>query len=176
MTAKIVPFNADLHKAQFFEMNLEFVKWDHEQILTHHGVDMREWTGNEYVESMVDDLAALKPPKGFVLVLEDEEKLVGMGLIKTIGEGIGEVGRMYIRPEYRGRGYGKELMEQLVAQAEEIGYSILRLETADFMSAALNVYRSSGFKERGEYPGNEVPEWYRPYCIFMEMALTSGDD
>ncbi|MFW9886423.1 MAG: hypothetical protein ACFFEX_18710, partial [Candidatus Thorarchaeota archaeon] len=81
MALKIVPFNADLHKKQFFEMNLEFVKWDHEQILTHHGVDMSEWTGNEYVESMVDDLAALKPPKGFVLVLEDEEKLVGMGVI-----------------------------------------------------------------------------------------------
>ncbi|MFW9884777.1 MAG: GNAT family N-acetyltransferase, partial [Candidatus Thorarchaeota archaeon] len=117
--------------------------------------------------------AALKPPKGFVLVLEDEEKLVGMGVIKTIGEGIGEVRRMYIRPEYRGRGYGKELMQKLLNQAEEVGYFTLRLETADFMRAALNVYRSSGFKERGEYPGLEVPEWYRPYCIFMEKKLTS---
>ena len=175
MTAKIVLFNPDLHKAQFFEMNVEFVRWSHEKILTHHGVDMSEGTGDarEYMESMVDELAALKPPNGFVLVLEAEEKLVGMSLIKTIGEGIGEVKRMYIRPEYRGRGYGKELMQTLVIRAEELGYSILRLETADFMPTALKVYRSAGFKERGEYPGGEVPEWYRPYCIFMEKTLTS---
>ena len=173
MTVKIVSFNADLHRTQFFEMNLEFVSWSHEQILAHHGVDMSTGPGDphEYVESMLDDLAALKPPNGFVLVLEDEEKLVGMGLIKSIGEGIGEVKRMYIRPEYRGRGYGKELMQTLVTQAEELGYSTLRLETADFMPAALEVYHSAGFRERGEYPGGEVPEWYRPYCIFMEKLL-----
>jgi ribosomal protein S18 acetylase RimI-like enzyme len=175
MTAKVIPFNVDVHKKQFFDMNLEFVRWSHEQILAHHGVDMSEGTGDarEYMESMVDELAALKPPKGFVLVLEDEKKLVGMSLIKTIGEGIGEVKRMYIRPEYRGRGHGKELMHKLVARAEELGYSTLRLETADFMPAALKIYRSAGFKERGEYPGGEVPEWYRPYCIFMEKVLSS---
>lgn len=175
MTAKIIPFNTDLHKSQFFEMNLEFLSWDREQILAHHGVDMSEGPGDarEYMGSMVDELAALKPPKGFVLVLEDEEKLAGMGLIKTIGEKVGEVKRMYIRPEYRGRGYGKELMQTLVTRAEELGYSTLRLETANFMSAALKIYRSAGFKERGEYPGGEVPEWYRPYCIFMEKTLTS---
>ncbi|MHA2209509.1 MAG: GNAT family N-acetyltransferase [Candidatus Thorarchaeota archaeon] len=174
MTVKIIPFNPAIHKAQFFEMNIKFVRWSHEQILAHHGVDMSEGTGDarEYMESMVDELAALKPPKGFVLVLEDEKKLAGMGLIKTIGEGIGEVKRMFIRPSYRGRGYGKELMQMLVTRAEELNYSTLRLETADFMPAALNIYRSAGFKERGEYPGGEVPEWYRPYCIFMEKVLT----
>jgi GNAT superfamily N-acetyltransferase len=175
MTVKIIPFHADLHKSQFLELNVEFMRWSHEQILTHHGFDMSEGPGDphEYIESMVGDLAALKPPKGFVLVLENEKKLVGMGLIKTIGEGVGEVKRMYIRPEFRGRGYGKELMHALVNRAEEFGYSILRLETADFMPAALKVYHSAGFKERGEYPGGEVPEWYRPYCIFMEKTLTS---
>ncbi|MHA2041910.1 MAG: GNAT family N-acetyltransferase [Candidatus Thorarchaeota archaeon] len=175
MTVKIIPFNAEHHKKQFFEMNIEFVRWSHEQILTHHGVDMSEGSGDarEYVESMSDELAALQPPRGFVLVLESEEKLVGMALIKTIDEGIGEIKRMYIRPEYRGRGYGKELMQMLVTRAGELDYSTLRLETADFMPAALKIYRSVGFKERGEYPGGEVPEWYRPYCIFMEKDLTS---
>jgi GNAT superfamily N-acetyltransferase len=175
MTVKIIPFNENYHKSQFRELIIEFIRWSHEQILTHHGVDMSNGSGNpqEYVESMVDELAALKPPTGFVLVLESKEKLVGMGLIKTIGEGIGEVKRMFILPEHRGRGYGKELMHALVARAEELDYSILRLETADFMPAALKVYRAAGFKERGEYPGGEVPEWYRPYCIFMEKKLTS---
>ncbi|MFW9890294.1 MAG: GNAT family N-acetyltransferase [Candidatus Thorarchaeota archaeon] len=178
MVAKVVPFNADIHKTQFFEMNLEFFEWSHEQILIHHGVDMSEGTGDahEYLKSMVESFAVLKPPKGFVFILEDENKPVGMGLVKKIGKGVGEVKRMYIRPEYRGMGYGKEIMQMLVKRAREVGYSILRLETADFMPAALRIYRSAGFKERGEYPGGEVPEWYRPYCIFMEKTLTSDND
>ncbi|MHA2265034.1 MAG: GNAT family N-acetyltransferase, partial [Candidatus Thorarchaeota archaeon] len=65
----------------------------------------------------------------------------------------------------------KEMLRTLVTKAEELGYSTLRLETADFMPVALKIYRSAGFQERGEYPGGEVPEWYRPYCIFMERAL-----
>ncbi|MHA2142553.1 MAG: GNAT family N-acetyltransferase [Candidatus Thorarchaeota archaeon] len=175
MAMKIIPFNITAHREAFFEMNIEFVEWSHEQILAHHGVDMDSGTGSarEYVESMFDDLVTLVPPAGFIYVLEVNDELAGMALIKAIGEGIGEVKRMYIRPEHRGKGYGHEMMRMLMTAAEEIGYSKLRLETADFMPAALRVYRSAGFRERGEYPGGEVPEWYRPYCIFMEKDLTS---
>ncbi|MFX0108448.1 MAG: GNAT family N-acetyltransferase [Candidatus Hodarchaeota archaeon] len=174
MGAKIVPINVEVHRDVFFEMNFEFIRWSHEQILAHHGVDMSQGSdGNarEYVEQMVDEFLALEPPAGFVLVLEVDNKVAGMGLIKTIGEGIGEVKRMYIRPRYRGKGYGHEIMRMLVTRAKELGYSTLRLETADFMPAALRVYHSAGFKERGEYPRGEVPEWYRPFCIFMEKTL-----
>ena len=174
MTPKIVPFNVKDHREAFFDLNIEFVRWSHEQILTHHGVDMStggDMSLREFVESMVDDLIALVPPKGIIYVLEDNDELVGMALLKQIGEGVGEVKRMFIRPDYRGKGFGHEMMQKLVAAGQEIGYSTLRLETADFMPAALKIYRSAGFVERGEYPGGEIPEWYRPYCIFMEKDL-----
>lgn len=172
---RIVPFDANKHRKQFFELNVEFVMWSHEQILEHHKVDMSEGTEGsslEYVESMIDGLSALSPPAGFVYVLEAEDTLAGMIVAKTIEEGVGEVKRMYIRPDYRGMGYGKKMLETLVNRAQELGYSKLRLETADFMPAALKIYKASGFKERGPYPGGEVPEWYRAYCIFMEKTLS----
>lgn len=176
MTLKICPLDVNTHRNAFFDMNIEFVRWSHEQILKHHGVDMTAGTSgsaHDYVESMFEELVSLRPPKGIIYVLKDDDKLVGMALIKTIDEGIGEVKRMYIRPEHRGKGYGHELMRTLVTSAREIGYSVLRLETADFMPAALKIYRAAGFKERGAYPGGEIPEWYRPYCIFMEKKLIS---
>jgi ribosomal protein S18 acetylase RimI-like enzyme len=171
---KIVPFDVNRHKTQFFELNVEFVTWSHEQILLHHKVDMSEGAEGgprEYVEATIDDLSALTPSAGFVYVLEADETLAGMIVAKTIEEGVVEVKRMYIRPKYRGMGHGKEMLRTLITKAEELGYSTLRLETADFMPVALKIYRSAGFQERGEYPGGEVPEWYRPYCIFMERAL-----
>jgi GNAT superfamily N-acetyltransferase len=178
MTPKIVSFNAEVHKTQFVEMNLEFVTWSHEQILKHHKVDMSsgsEGDSQEYVKSTINALLSLEPPKGFINIVEEGSAIVGMAVIKTIELGIGEVKRMFIRPDYRGKGYGKELMGTLVTKARELGYITLRLETADFMSAALKIYQSAGFIERGPYPGGEVPEWYQPYCIFMEKDLLSGN-
>ncbi|MHA2118191.1 MAG: GNAT family N-acetyltransferase [Candidatus Thorarchaeota archaeon] len=177
MTPRIVPFDVNAHREAFFEMNIEFVRWSHEQILTHQGVDLSsgaETSASEYVESMVNDLIALTPPTGIIYVLEVNDEMAGMALLKTMGEGIGEVKRMFIRPEHRGKGYGHKMMQTLLRAAKEIGYSTLRLETANIMPAALKIYRSAGFIERGEYPGGEVPEWYRPYCIFMEKRMTSG--
>ncbi|MHA1961318.1 MAG: GNAT family N-acetyltransferase [Candidatus Thorarchaeota archaeon] len=174
MKLRIVPFEVNTHKAQFFELNVEFVTWSHEQILEHHKVDMSGGAGGssrEYVESTIDDLSSLSPPAGFVFVLETGETLAGMIVAKTIEKGVGEIKRMYIRPKYRGKGYGRKMLETLLKKAQELCYSTLRLETADFMPAALKIYRSMGFKERGEYLGGEVPEWYRPYCIFMEKVL-----
>jgi len=175
MILKIVPFDEDKHREQFFEMNVEFVTWSHEQILEHHKVDMSEGTEGsalDYVNATFDDLLSLVPPKGFIYVLEDEQNLAGMVLVKTIAPGVGEVKRMFIRPKYRGGGLGHELMKFLVSKAIELDYKILRLETANFMPTALRIYRSAGFTERGPYPGGEIPEWYQPYCIFMEKDLS----
>jgi GNAT superfamily N-acetyltransferase len=173
MPPRIIPLNVKAHRKAFFKMNVEFLRWDHEQILKHHGVDLSSGDDDASVETMVNDLIVLVPPAGIIYVLEVNDEVGGMALLKTIGKGIGEVKRMFIRPEHRGKGYGHEMMRTLLSVAEEIGYSTLRLETSDFMSAALKVYRSAGFKERGPYPGVDVPEWFQPYCIFMEKKLTS---
>jgi len=91
MAPRIIPFSVDSHREAFFEMNMEFLRWSHEQILVHHGIDMSSGQGgnaSEFVESMFDELIALEPPAGIIFVLEIESNLAGMGLIKTIGEGV----------------------------------------------------------------------------------------
>ena len=60
---------------------------------------------------------------------------------------------------------------KLMEKAEELGYSTLRLDTADFMTVAQGIYRSAGFKEISEYGGSEIPEWFRPYSVYMEKHL-----
>jgi GNAT superfamily N-acetyltransferase len=77
---------------------------------------------------------------------------------------------MYIRPMYRGHGYGGQIMRRLVDLAEEFGYSILRLDTAEFMIAAHHTYESAGFKVREPYSGTEITV-VQPFQIFMEKKL-----
>jgi GNAT superfamily N-acetyltransferase len=91
--------------------------------------------------------------------------------VKKLEDEVGEIKRMYIRPEYRGQGLGTELLNKLISKAKEFNFSILRLETGDYSTTAHRVYRSAGFQERGEYPGGETPEWYKPHCLFMELNL-----
>ena len=128
-------------------------------------------TISEYVESFIDDFVKIQPPEGIIYVLEVEDKIVGMGAVKKLERGVGEIKRMYIRPQYRGRGFGKELLKRLTEKAKEFGYSKLRLESAKFMQTAHHIYRSEGFKERDSYSGGETPEWALPHSISMEKRL-----
>jgi len=78
---------------------------------------------------------------------------------------------MYIRPAYRGKGYGKALLQQLLQKAKEFGYNSIYLDSAQFMTAAQHLYRSFGFMERDAYPETEVPPQLWPQWVFMEKTL-----
>jgi ribosomal protein S18 acetylase RimI-like enzyme len=91
-----------------------------------------------------------------------------MGAIRKLGEEIGEIKRMYIRPLYRGRGYGKQMLSKLLEVGKEFGCSSFLLETSKFMTVAQHIYKSAGFIERDEYPESETPAIMRPYQVYME--------
>lgn len=93
-----------------------------------------------------------------------------MGVLKKLGEGVAELKRMYIRPEYRGHGYGRAMLDKLTETARDLGYSTLRLDTAEYMAAARRLYESEGFRVTGPYPGVEFTS-VSPAQIYMEKKL-----
>jgi len=94
-----------------------------------------------------------------------------MGALHQIREKSGEIKRMYIRPAYQGKGYGKALMQQLLQKAKEFGYSSVYLDTGPFMTAAHRLYRSFAFTECNEYAETEIPPQLRTQWLFMEKPL-----
>jgi GNAT superfamily N-acetyltransferase len=93
------------------------------------------------------------PPDGVFLVLrEDDGRALGCGGIARFDETRGEVKRMYVVPEARGRGIGRRLLGELEAQARALGYTALVLETGDRQEAALALYRHAGFVRRPCWP------------------------
>jgi GNAT superfamily N-acetyltransferase len=116
-------------------------------------------------------LNKFSPPQGRLLLAGVGDHIVGLACMKQIREGMGEVKRMYVRDEFRGQGIGRALLEDLIAAAREIGYTYLRLDSARFMSAAHNLYRSAGFEEIDPYPESEIPEEFQANWIFMEREL-----
>jgi GNAT superfamily N-acetyltransferase len=84
---------------------------------------------------------------------------------------IAEIKRMYVRPQFRGRGIGRALLQRLLVEAKEIGYPAVRLDSARFMQEAHALYRSSGFDEVEPYPESEIPTEFQEHWVFMEMRL-----
>lgn len=91
------------------------------------------------------DAADVAPGHGAFLVAYSEGQPVGCGAIRRIGEGIAEVKRMYVAPEWRGRGVGRTLLEALEAEARQLGVTRIVLETGNLQQSALALYRRCGF-------------------------------
>ncbi len=93
------------------------------------------------------------PPDGVFLVLRDDDgQAVGCGGIARFDAARGEVKRMYVVPEARGRGLGRRMLEEREAQARTLGYRSVVLETGDRQPEAIRLYESSGYERIPCYP------------------------
>lgn len=148
----------------------EYLTWAAAIVLQEYHMD---YSVENAVEQDMVDLDKFMPPKGRLLLALEEEKAFGIACMRELAGDTGEIKRMYVRPEFRGRGTGRALLEKLIDEAIKIGYLRLRLDSARFMKEAHQLYRTMGFIEIGPYEGSEIPVEYQSKWIFMERQLTS---
>ena len=156
------------------DLSEEYLAWVGDQFQKHYGIDISAPGGKtvrEYARKSVDDIASYAPPQGICYLLQVDQKMVGMGALRKVKDGVGEIKRMYVRPEYRRKGIGKALLKQLLRKAEDFGFSTILLDTAKWMTVAQRMYCSAGFRYREEYPESEIPQGIRHLCMFMEKSL-----
>jgi putative acetyltransferase len=94
-------------------------------------------------------------------------RAVGCGALRIDDAGYGEIKRMYVEPDARGRKVGRLILLRIEATARAAQLTCLRLETGIHQQEALGLYRSAGYTEIGPFAA------YRPdpLSIFMEKAL-----
>ena len=111
--------------------------------------------------------AAFTPPAGvFVIVDDDDGRAVGCGGIRLIAAGPHgtryEVKHLYLRPETRGRGWGRLLLDDLESRAQALGAAELVLDTHHSLEAAGALYARSGFTSIEPYNDNpNATVWLR---------------
>lgn len=113
------------------------------------------------------DIAALCEPSVTFLVVRAGGEAVGCGAILRDPRGWGEIKRMYVRPDARGRGIGKRVLGELEAIARTGGLPLLRLETGIHNTEALALYRGTRFAECPAF-GDYAPD---PLSVFMEKSV-----
>jgi len=96
-------------------------------------------------------------------ILRDNGVPAGCGGIKLFGTDYGEIKRMYIRPQFRGLGFAKLMLDHLADYARSRGVALLRLETGIYQHAAIALYERAGFQSIppfGEYKPDPLSRFY----------------
>jgi carbonic anhydrase len=105
-------------------------------------------------------------PEGRLLLALHRRKPAGCVGLSKADDGAAKMKRLYVRPQFRGKGIGRALAAAVIEAARESGYERMRLYTFPFMREAIALYRTLGFK-RVRAEGC----WGRGKPVCMELAL-----
>jgi len=127
-----------------------------------------------FLEHDLANLQIFWPPSGRLLLALEAGAAAGCACVRTIGPGLAEIKRMYVRPAFRRRGIGRALVDACIREMRAAGYVSLRLDSARFMTDAHALYHAAGFHDIGPYPQSEIPQPFQVHWVFMERPLVRG--
>lgn len=121
-----------------------------------------------YDEELKDLKAKYGAPYGRLYLAYASNEVAGCIGLKKIDEENCEMKRLYVRPQFRGKHIGNQLISKIITDAKEIGYSYMLLDTLPFLQSAIHMYQNYGFYEIGSY--NDSP---MASSIYMKLDLYS---
>jgi ribosomal protein S18 acetylase RimI-like enzyme len=120
----------------------------------------------DFDQELADLPGKYAPPDGRLFIALDGKKIAGCVAMRKIGEGVCEMKRLYVRPQFRGHGHGRALAVAVIDSARQIGYARMRLDTLSSMKEAIQLYRSLGFRNIEPYYANPIEG-----AAFLELQL-----
>jgi GNAT superfamily N-acetyltransferase len=107
----------------------------------------------------------LRAPDGAYVVGWKGTVAVAGGGVRRLDDAVGEIKRMYVRPDARSRGFARVLLAALEDAARTLGYEAVRLDTGPKQVHALALYRSAGYVDVKPYNDNPFA------CFWGEKRL-----
>ena len=166
----------DAHRQAARALIAEYLAWVADVAQARYGI---RFDVAAMLRSDLEDGSKFFPPSGRFYLVVWQGRHVGVGALKQLTRGTGELQRMYLQPAARGLGAGRLLLQRLVDDARQLGLERLRLESLKALEAAHGLYRSAGFVDIDPYADNsmrayqppEALQGYRDSAVFMELRL-----
>lgn len=117
-----------------------------------------------------DELTALQQmyaaPEGGIILYREAAVFRACVAVRKINAATAELKRMFVQPQFQGRGIGKKLLEQSLELARGLGYKKIQLDTLSDMRPAVELYKTYGFYEIPAYYHNPIPS-----AVYFEKEL-----
>lgn len=161
MKLKLIPaYNHKLEVATLFS--------EYSKILVTGESSFKEYLEIQNFDSEVDDMEIkYGMPWGRLYLAYFDDELAGSIGLRRIDEENCEMKRLYVRPKFRGKKIGSHLVQKIIDDAKDIGYSYMLLDTLPFLESALHIYKKFGFYEIESYNNNPVDK-----AIYMKLDLS----
>ncbi len=106
-------------------------------------------------------------PSGRLYLARHDGELAGCIAMRSLGEEVCEMKRLFVRESFRGLQLGRLLIERLIDDARDIGYKRMQLDTfPPKMGKAVQLYEAYGFREIPPYYDNP-----NEGVLFMELKI-----
>jgi DNA-binding MarR family transcriptional regulator/GNAT superfamily N-acetyltransferase len=124
-------------------------------------LDERFDTGFDATRGPSADPQELVPPSGVLLLARLDEDALGCGALKVLGDGVGEIKRMWVAPTARGLGIAQRMLDALETRARQMELHTLRLDTNRTLLEARALYARNGYLEIPRYNENPYADhWF----------------
>lgn len=145
----------------------EYRRWlaDHQESTAEAAPRAR--AGLAVIDRLIRDLpGAYEPPRGDVLLWWENDEVVVCGALRELEPKVGEIKRLHVRTDYRGREFGPVFVRALVDRARELGFTRVRADVLSSMVDAIAFYPEMGFRPIPAYWPHPAPG-----ALFFERAL-----
>lgn len=146
-----------------------FVEWHYKRHDEYHDLINNYFDAGNFDSELANLPGDFASPQGSLLLASEGKNEAGCVALHDLGSGICEMKRMFVNPEFHGKGVGLQLAEAIISKAKNIGYHTMRLDTGPKQKEAQGLYRRLGFKDIKPY--YELGEEMRDWLVFMELDL-----
>ena len=106
------------------------------------------------------------PPDGRLGLASADGATAGCVALRRFDATRCEFKRLYVRPQFRGHGVGRALLEWVIAEARGAGYCEAVGDTMPEMADALRMYDRAGFERTGPYSSEPTPG-----AVYLRLLL-----
>lgn len=143
--------------------------------LKEMGASVPDASNNPALREFWNEIDQFMPPNGqLVLAKSGAGDLVGCGCLKRLDHDSGELKRLFVKPEARGLGVGRQLVQMRMDAARDIGLKKLYVDTLRNNVEMRGLYKKLGFQEIDGYPESSTikrfPEFV-PYMKYFSISL-----